>query len=256
MYESSMFLFILFFFLPASVCFAVCLLSLAWALVLYARACSLIRPGHLQMTQAAILCRLLWRVGLRSAVYSYDGVWHHSITLLMSLFSYLCWQVSMLGSRFAVLMLFARVFKQWVLGVIGRSSFIPPSFSSDWIKWFQCTDCCLTCFYQVCTGSERLSGWCRSRPTSSAPLAVGDYSTSFSGPFTSSFSSMWNMVRQDIAWWASTWYVYVLAQFIIVSPNFMGRKLNMIQQTRTLSLYQLSEDSYSIKWSVDIRMIL
>uniref|UniRef100_A0A3Q2CS74 XK-related protein n=1 Tax=Cyprinodon variegatus TaxID=28743 RepID=A0A3Q2CS74_CYPVA len=74
--------------LISSVCFAVCLLSLAWALVLYARACSLIRPGHLQMTPAAMLCRLLWRVG-------------------------------MLGSRFAVLMLFTRIFKQWVLGVIG-----------------------------------------------------------------------------------------------------------------------------------------
>ncbi|KAM6950027.1 XK-related protein 5b [Lycodopsis pacificus] len=73
---------------PASVCFVVCLLSLAWALVLYARACSLIRPGHIQMTPAAILCRLLWRV-------------------------------SMLGSRFAVLMLFTRIFKQWILGVIG-----------------------------------------------------------------------------------------------------------------------------------------
>ncbi|KAM4602682.1 XK-related protein 5b [Polymixia lowei] len=73
---------------PASACFAVCLLSLAWALVLYARACSLIRPGHLPMTPAAILCRLLWRV-------------------------------SMLGSRFAVLMLFTRIFKQWILGVIG-----------------------------------------------------------------------------------------------------------------------------------------
>ncbi|KAG7279127.1 hypothetical protein CRUP_022322 [Coryphaenoides rupestris] len=73
---------------PASVCFVVCLISLAWALVLYARACSLIRPGHLPMTPAAILCRLLWRVG-------------------------------MLGSRFAVLMLFTRIFKQWILGVIG-----------------------------------------------------------------------------------------------------------------------------------------
>lgn len=30
-------------------------------------------------------------------------------------------QVSMLGSRFAVLMLFTRIFKQWVLGVIGKS---------------------------------------------------------------------------------------------------------------------------------------
>ncbi|XP_030232083.1 XK-related protein 5b [Gadus morhua] len=73
---------------PASVCFVVCLISLAWALVLYARACSLIRPGHLPMTPAAILCRLLWRVG-------------------------------MLGSRFAILMLFTRIFKQWILGVIG-----------------------------------------------------------------------------------------------------------------------------------------
>uniref|UniRef100_A0A3Q2Z992 XK-related protein n=1 Tax=Hippocampus comes TaxID=109280 RepID=A0A3Q2Z992_HIPCM len=74
--------------IKSPVCFAVCLLSLAWALVLYARACHLIRPGHLQMTPAAIFCRLLWRV-------------------------------SMLGSRFGVLMLFTRVFKQWVLGVIG-----------------------------------------------------------------------------------------------------------------------------------------
>ncbi|XP_077451217.1 XK-related protein 5b isoform X2 [Stigmatopora argus] len=73
---------------PASVCFAVCLLSLAWALVLYARSCTLIRPGHLHMTPAAIFCQLLWRV-------------------------------SMLGSRFGVLMLFTRIFKQWILGVIG-----------------------------------------------------------------------------------------------------------------------------------------
>ncbi|XP_077570006.1 XK-related protein 5b isoform X2 [Stigmatopora nigra] len=73
---------------PASVCFVVCLLSLAWALVLYARSCTLIRPGHLHMTPAAIFCQLLWRF-------------------------------SMLGSRFGVLMLFTRIFKQWILGVIG-----------------------------------------------------------------------------------------------------------------------------------------
>nr|XP_046164847.1 XK-related protein 5-like [Oncorhynchus gorbuscha] len=73
---------------PVSVCFAVCLLSLSWALVLYARACSLIRPGHLPMTPAAIACRLLWRV-------------------------------SMLGARLATLTLFTRLFRQWVLGVIG-----------------------------------------------------------------------------------------------------------------------------------------
>uniref|UniRef100_A0A667WLK6 XK-related protein n=1 Tax=Myripristis murdjan TaxID=586833 RepID=A0A667WLK6_9TELE len=75
--------------IKSPVCFVVCLISLAWALVLYARACSLIRPGHLPMTPAAILCRLLWRVGI------------------------------MLGSRFAILMLFTRIFKQWILGVIG-----------------------------------------------------------------------------------------------------------------------------------------
>ncbi len=57
---------------PASVCFVVCLLSLAWALVLYARACSLIRPGHLQMTPAAILCRLLWRVGMFKPANMYN----------------------------------------------------------------------------------------------------------------------------------------------------------------------------------------
>uniref|UniRef100_A0A3P8VXT0 XK-related protein n=1 Tax=Cynoglossus semilaevis TaxID=244447 RepID=A0A3P8VXT0_CYNSE len=74
--------------IKSPVCFVVCLVSLSWALVVYARACLLIRPGHLQMTPAALLCRLLWRV-------------------------------SMLGSRFAVLMLFTRIFKQWILGVIG-----------------------------------------------------------------------------------------------------------------------------------------
>ncbi|XP_070971288.1 XK-related protein 5-like [Oncorhynchus clarkii lewisi] len=92
---------------PVSVCFAVCLLSLAWALVLYARACSLIRPGHLPMTPAAIACRLLWRV-------------------------------SMLGARLATLTLFTRLFRQWVLGVIGLhwlgATFWLVSQQSDIIK--------------------------------------------------------------------------------------------------------------------------
>ncbi|XP_055719776.1 XK-related protein 5-like [Salvelinus fontinalis] len=92
---------------PVSVCFAVCLLSLAWALVLYARACSLIRPGHLPMTPAAITCRLLWRV-------------------------------SMLGARLATLTLFTRLFRQWVLGVIGLhwlgATFWLVSQQSDIIK--------------------------------------------------------------------------------------------------------------------------
>lgn len=44
--------------------------------------------------------------------------------------SYFLWfQVSMLGSRFGVLMLFTRVFKQWVLGVIGMSE------CQDHISW-------------------------------------------------------------------------------------------------------------------------
>ncbi|KAL0969824.1 hypothetical protein UPYG_G00232770 [Umbra pygmaea] len=73
---------------PVSVCFAVCLLSFAWALVLYSRACFLIRPGHLSMTPAAMACRLLWRV-------------------------------SMLGARLGALTLFTRLLRQWVLGVIG-----------------------------------------------------------------------------------------------------------------------------------------
>ena len=34
-----------------------------------------------------------------------------------------CPQVGMLGSRFAILMLFTRIFKQWILGVIGQSGF-------------------------------------------------------------------------------------------------------------------------------------
>ncbi|XP_062303425.1 XK-related protein 5-like [Osmerus eperlanus] len=75
-------------FSPVPVCFVVCLLSLSWALVLYARACYLIRPGHLPMTPAAMSCRLLWRV-------------------------------SMIGARLATLMLFTRLFRSWVLGVIG-----------------------------------------------------------------------------------------------------------------------------------------
>lgn len=114
----------------ASVCFAVCLLSLAWALVLYARACSLIRPGHLQMTPAAILCRLLWRVGVFDnfpTISIYDTVSNSISNGATSVSVSVLWlfflQVGMLGSRCAILMLFARIFNQWVLGVIGKSGF-------------------------------------------------------------------------------------------------------------------------------------
>uniref|UniRef100_W5LXT1 XK-related protein n=2 Tax=Lepisosteus oculatus TaxID=7918 RepID=W5LXT1_LEPOC len=73
---------------PVALCCALCLLSLSWALVLYSRACCLIRPGHLTMPPAALLCQLLWRVG-------------------------------MLGARISSLMFFARVFHWWVYGVAG-----------------------------------------------------------------------------------------------------------------------------------------
>ncbi|XP_036398794.1 XK-related protein 5b [Megalops cyprinoides] len=73
---------------PVSVCCAVCLLSLSWALMLYARACVLIRPGHLAMPPAALLCLLLWRA-------------------------------SMLGARISSLMFFTRVFTWWICGFVG-----------------------------------------------------------------------------------------------------------------------------------------
>lgn len=50
---------------------------------------------------------------------------YNSISIIRGMFVwavyFLCLQVSMLGSRFAVLMLFTRIFKQWILGVIGKS---------------------------------------------------------------------------------------------------------------------------------------
>ncbi|KAL4630456.1 XK-related protein 5-like [Arapaima gigas] len=73
---------------PVAMCSSLCLLSLSWALVLYSRACCLIRPGHLAMPPAALLCQLVWRVG-------------------------------MLGTRIACLVLFTRIFHWWVCGVIG-----------------------------------------------------------------------------------------------------------------------------------------
>lgn len=72
------------------VCCTLCLLSSSWALVLYSRACSLVRPGHLPMPPAALLCQLLWRA-------------------------------SMLGARIASLMFFMRVFCGWIYGVIGEA---------------------------------------------------------------------------------------------------------------------------------------
>ncbi|XP_035616541.1 XK-related protein 5a isoform X2 [Oncorhynchus keta] len=73
---------------PVAACAGLCLLSLSWALVLFSRACCLIRPGHLAMPPAALLCQLLWRAG-------------------------------MLGARVASLMSFARYFHWWTCGVAG-----------------------------------------------------------------------------------------------------------------------------------------
>nr|XP_057913214.1 XK-related protein 5a [Doryrhamphus excisus] len=73
---------------PVAYSCGLCVLSISWALVLYSRACCLIRPGHLAMPPAALLCQLVWRAG-------------------------------MLGARVTCLMFFARVFNWWVCGVAG-----------------------------------------------------------------------------------------------------------------------------------------
>lgn len=147
-------------------------------------------------------------------------------------------QVSMLGSRFAVLMLFTRIFKQWVLGVIGKSwryrtclkvqicclhflwskdvSEDLPIFST--IKTFSVPTCASDVFvsFQVCTGWVPLSGWCLSRPTSYVQQADGDSSTSSSVLFTSFSSWMWSTDHPDIAWLGFTWYVWVCEHITFV----------------------------------------
>ncbi|NXJ72746.1 XKR5 protein, partial [Rostratula benghalensis] len=64
------------------------LLSLAWALVSYFFFSCLLKPGHLCPPAAAILCLLLWRMG-------------------------------MLGTRVLALVLFARLYSFWVFAVAG-----------------------------------------------------------------------------------------------------------------------------------------
>lgn len=80
-------------FLTVAYCCGLCVLSVSWALVLYSRACCLIRPGHLAMPPAALLCQLVWRAG-------------------------------MLGARVTCLMFFARVFDWWVCGVAGTCTLV------------------------------------------------------------------------------------------------------------------------------------
>ncbi|XP_074845258.1 XK-related protein 5 [Carettochelys insculpta] len=64
------------------------LLSLSWSLVAYSRFTCLMKPGHLSMPAAALLCQLLWRTG-------------------------------MLGTRVMALVLFARVYPVWVFVAAG-----------------------------------------------------------------------------------------------------------------------------------------
>jgi hypothetical protein len=102
-------------------CCGFCLLSLSWALVLYSRACCLIRPGHLDMPPAALLCQLVWRAG-------------------------------MLTARVTSLMVFARVFNWWVVGVAGeraqRREYREAGYLWErlvaqcyWVYWFMVTVC-------------------------------------------------------------------------------------------------------------------
>ncbi|XP_078503710.1 XK-related protein 5 isoform X2 [Lissotriton helveticus] len=64
------------------------LLSLSWALVSYSRFMCLLKPGHLYMPWAALLCQMLWRMG-------------------------------MLGTRVMALAVFARVHHFWTFAVAG-----------------------------------------------------------------------------------------------------------------------------------------
>ncbi|OXB54061.1 hypothetical protein ASZ78_010854 [Callipepla squamata] len=64
------------------------LLSLSWALVSYSRSCCLLRPSHTYPPATALLCLLLWRMG-------------------------------MLASRVLALVLFTRLYSCWVLAVAG-----------------------------------------------------------------------------------------------------------------------------------------
>ncbi|XP_030638778.1 XK-related protein 5b [Chanos chanos] len=73
---------------PVGLCSGLCVLALAWALVLFGRACSLIRPGHVPMPPVAVVCLLLWRVG-------------------------------MLGARITSLVFFFRAFTWWTCGIVG-----------------------------------------------------------------------------------------------------------------------------------------
>ncbi|XP_051500298.1 XK-related protein 5a [Myxocyprinus asiaticus] len=80
-------------FSPVTLCGGVCLLSLSWALVLYSRACCLIRPGHLQMPPAALLCQLLWRAGMLAARFTSLALFTHTFG---------CWVIGVMASHWLI----------------------------------------------------------------------------------------------------------------------------------------------------------
>ncbi|XP_028653021.1 XK-related protein 5a [Erpetoichthys calabaricus] len=82
--------------IPAALSSGLCLLSLSWVLVLHSRASCLIRPGHVSLPPAALLCQLLWRI-------------------------------CMLGSRITTLILFARAYHWWIF-VVGGLHWLAASF--------------------------------------------------------------------------------------------------------------------------------
>ncbi|KAM4041859.1 XK-related protein 5 [Anomaloglossus baeobatrachus] len=69
-------------------CALLCLLSLSWALVSFSHFLCLLRPGHLCLPWASVLCQLLWRMG-------------------------------MIGTRVMALIVFARVYHFWVFAIGG-----------------------------------------------------------------------------------------------------------------------------------------
>ncbi|XP_068070397.1 XK-related protein 5b isoform X1 [Danio rerio] len=73
---------------PVVVCIGLSLLNVSWFVVLYSRSCFLLRPAHLHMTPAALLCQFIWRAG-------------------------------MLSARVTSLMLFCSTFHWWTCGVLG-----------------------------------------------------------------------------------------------------------------------------------------
>lgn len=144
------------------------MLSISWALVLYNRACCLIRPGHLAMPPAAMLCQLVWRAG-------------------------------MLGARVACLMFFARVFNWWVCGVAGEWESSCDTFASAMPGELpELLHLCL--FLQASTGSLLRSGSFPSSQTSALVPGVGVPLMASWGSSTSSSFSTSKTDRRAFAW--------------------------------------------------------